>query len=83
MLLLFPIQEMGANKYKRDKAPGEDHSSEVIIKDQVFVTSLMVQSLGLQASTAGGRFEPGQEKKILHATWHSQKNIYIYQVAAY
>ena len=35
MLLLCPFQEMGANKYKRDKAPGEDHSSEVIIKNQV------------------------------------------------
>ena len=39
MLLLCPFQEMGANKYKRDKAPGEDHSSEVIIKNQVVVTS--------------------------------------------
>ena len=73
MLLLYSIQEMGANKYKRDKAPGEDHSSKVIIKDQVLVTSLVVQRLGLWASTAGGRFEPGQETKILHAMWHSQK----------
>lgn len=63
MLLLCPIQEMGANKYKRNKAPGEDHSSEVIIKDQVLVTSLVVQRLGLRASTAGGGFDPGQGNK--------------------
>ena len=67
MLLLCPFQEMGANKYKRDKAPGEDHSSEVIIKNQVVVTSLVVQRLGLWASTAGDGFDPGQKTKILHA----------------
>ena len=67
MLLLCPFQEMGANNYKRDKAPGEDHSSEVIIKNQVVVTSLVVQWLGLRASTAGDGFDPGRKTKILHA----------------
>lgn len=67
---------------KRDKASGEDHSSEVIIKDQVVVTSLVVQRLGLRASTAGDGFDPGQETKILHAKWCIQKEKKN-QVAAY
>jgi hypothetical protein len=32
MLLLHPIQERVQSEYKKDKAPSDDHSSEVIMK---------------------------------------------------
>lgn len=35
MLLLHPIQEMGESEYKKDKAPIDDPTSEVIVKNQV------------------------------------------------
>ena len=58
---------MGTGTIQRDVASSDDHSSEVIIKNQVVVTSRVVQRLGLWASTAGDGFDPGQKTKILHA----------------
>ena len=41
---------------------------------EVYGSSLVVQWLRLQASTAGGTgLTPGGENKILHVTWHGQK----------
>ena len=41
-------------------------------------TSLVVQWLRLHPSTARGAGSvPGQETKILHVTWHGQKNFLI------
>ena len=34
-VMLYPIWEMGAGTIQRDKASSDDHSSDVIIKNQV------------------------------------------------
>ena len=46
-----------------------------ILKIKSLGTSLVVQWLGLQASSAGGSGSiPGWGPKIPHAMWHGQKN---------
>ena len=56
------------------QATGKQKSEKLGTLKQDLETSLVVQCLGLQASTAGSSGSiPGQGARILHAVWCGQK----------